>query len=226
MTELVTATRDFRLPSPYTLVLPDNFKPNREWPLLILLHGMGQHEDLLRRTMTPLFNEPWVFCFPRAVYPFEMRKAEGTRIGYAWYVFDGDQDALKTSMLLACEFLLGLQDVVRKQYPISRTVVAGYSQGGYLSGVVAAREPQRFKAAACLAGRLKWEFMPDNGSLRLAQIHGGKDETVTPALAQQGAQGARDLGYQVDYFEDAEAGHEITPAMIEHLRGWLHEVMG
>ncbi len=226
MTELVTAMRDFRMPSPYTLALPNGYKANREWPLVIALHGMGQHEDLLRRTLTPLLNEPWIFCFPRAVHAYEMRREDKIRIGYAWYVFDGDQEALKSSMALAGEFVLGLQDVVRKQYTIGRTAIVGFSQGGYLSGVVAAQSPQRFRAAASMCGRLKWEFMPPGNGVKLAQFHGAKDESVTPDLAKQGVEGARERGYEVEYFEDADAAHEITPGMVEQLRTWLGGVFG
>jgi predicted esterase len=225
MSELVTAMRDFRMPSPYTLALPDGYKANREWPLVIALHGMGQHEDLMRRAFAPLLSEPWIFCFPRAVHPYEIHKDDKTRIGYAWYVFDGDQDALRASMALAGEFVLGLQDSMRKQYTIGKTAIVGFSQGGYLAAVVAAQSQQRFRAAASLCGRLKWEFMPPGNSVKLAQFHGSRDENVSAQLALQGVEGARERGYETEYFEDPEAGHEMSLPMLERLREWLRGVI-
>jgi hypothetical protein len=100
----------------------------------------------------------------------------------------------------------------------------GYQDVGGNELVLRWRE-QRFRAAASMCGRLKWEFMPPGNGVKLAQIHGAKDESVTVELAKQGVEGARERGYEVEYFEDAEAGHEITPGMVEQLRGWLGGVI-
>lgn len=223
MSDLITGVRDFRLPCPYTLRVPPGYKASRAAPLVICLHGMGQNEDLIRRAMAPLLDEPWFFCFPRGCLPYEIRKPERRRIGYAWYVFDGNQEALRESMELGCRYVLEVQDVIRTEYAISRTAVVGFSQGGYLAGVVAAQNPLRFGAAACIAGRLKWEFMPKGGGVKLAQLHGARDDSVTPELARQAVEDARQRGYDTAWYEDPEAAHEVTPAMVEFLRGWLRE---
>lgn len=223
MSDLIAGVRDFRLPCPYTLRVPPEYKASRAAPLIIGLHGMGQNEDLFRRALAPLLNEPWLFCFPRGGLPYEIRKPERRRVGYAWYVFDGNQEALRASMEHSCRYLLEVQDVVRKEYAISRTAVVGFSQGGYLAGVLAAQNAGRIGAAACIGGRLKWEFMPEGGGARLAQIHGARDQSVTPELARQATEDARQRGYETAWYEDPEAGHEVTPRMVEFLRGWLRD---
>lgn len=225
MPDLVTGHRDFVLPCRYTLALPENFKSDREWPVVFALHGMGQHEDLMRRWLAPLLKHPWIFCFPRGPLPYEIRMPEKMRIGYAWYVFDGDQAALRASMALASTHLLNIQDAIRKAYPTGRSAIVGFSQGGYLAPVVATNEPQRFHAAASLCGRLKHEFMPEPGNTRLAQLSGGKDASITPELTAAGVAGARGRGYEVAEFTDPEAGHEVSPLMLEQLRAWLQEVL-
>lgn len=225
MSDLVHGEVDFRLPSPYTLVLPRGLKLDREWPLVFCLHGMGGHHDLMRRWMSPLLTHPWIFCFPRGPLPFEQRLPDKRRIGYAWYVFDGDQDALRASMQLAMNHLHNIQDLVRKDYPVGRSAIIGFSQGGYLAPVLAANAPQRFVAAASICGRIKHEFMPPGGAVKLAQFSGGSDASIPHDLASAGVHGARDKGFTVAEFSDPEAGHEITPLMIEQLRAWLQEVL-
>lgn len=216
---------------PYTLVLPNGYRPERAWPLVIALHGMGHHEDVMRRSMAPLLDRPWMWVFPRAVFPFEMRTPEKIRIGNAWYLYTGDQAELRQSMAQSTQYLLGLQDLVRKDYPISETVVAGFSQGGYLAGYVAPHYPERFRAAACIAGRLKHEFMDDvpanaRDTVALAQFHGDKDENVTPALAREAADKCRELGFQdVDCFNDPGAGHEVSDAIVVMLGAWLDRIL-
>jgi predicted esterase len=221
MSQMINDVHEFRAPREYTILLPSDYTPDRSWPLVMALHGMGRREDVMRRQLAPLLNEPWIFCFPRGVLPFEMRKPGRTRIGYAWYVFDGDQDALRLSMKESCRWLLELRRALASRYATVASAVVGFSQGGYLAGVLATREPGSFSAAACIAGRLKWEFMPDGGGARLAQIHGGLDESVAPELARQALEGARGKGYACDYFEDPQAGHEISAPMLEFLRQWL-----
>ncbi|MBX3461512.1 MAG: hypothetical protein KF696_16325 [Planctomycetes bacterium] len=225
MSELMHSRLEFKMPSPYTLALPRGLKHDREWPLVMCLHGMGGHHDLMRRWMGPLLSHPWIFCFPRGPLPFEQRLPDKRRIGYAWYVFDGDQEALRESMQLSIEHLHNIQDLVRKQYPVGRTAIIGFSQGGYLAPVVAGNAPGRFCAAASICGRIKHEFLPSGGGARLAQFSGGRDGSIAPELASAGAHGAREKGYTVNEHLDPEAGHEVTPLILEQLRAWLQEVL-
>jgi predicted esterase len=221
----------FHLACPYTLVLPDGFRRNRAWPLVIALHGMGQYEALMQRAMAPLFDRPWIWLFPRGVHPFEMRTPEKIRIGYAWYLYTGEQDGLRESMKLSDQHLMNLQDVVRKEYPVSDTAVIGFSQGGYLAGYVAPHHPERFRAGGCIGGRIKHEFLDDTpGPAReqvaLAQFHGGKDQNVTPALAREALEACGKSGFKdTAYFEDAEAGHEISEKLVHEVGLWLERLL-
>jgi predicted esterase len=216
---------------PYTLVLPQGYKPERAWPLVIALHGMGHTEEVMQRKLAPLLDRPWMWVFPRGVYPFEMRTPDKIRIGHAWYLYTGDQADLRASMAATTEYLIGLQDLVRKDFPISETIVAGFSQGGYLAGYVAPQFPERFRGAACIGGRLKYEFMEDapanaRDKVALAQFHGDKDEGVSPTLAREAADKCRALGFRdVDFFNDPDAGHEISEPIVDMLGAWLDRIL-
>jgi phospholipase/carboxylesterase len=216
---------EFRQRLPYTVQLPPGYDPERRWPVVMALHGMGQSEDHMRRFLRGLEDSPYIWCFPRGVHPYEIRKPERTRIGHAWYLFTGDQDALRESMHLTGQCLLDLHDALAREYPVGGSAVVGFSQGGYLAGVVAAGNPGRFKGAACIGGRLKHEFMPEGGGVRLLQLHGGNDRSVPPELAQEAVTATRRKGYEVEYHVDEQAGHEVSPGMVEHLGRWLGDVL-
>jgi predicted esterase len=218
-------THEFRMPLPYTVVTPSGHDPARECPLVMALHGMGQTEDHMRRFLRGLEDLPVIWCFPRGVHPYEIRRPERARIGNAWYLFTGDQDALRDSMLLTGQYLISLHGELARAFKLSRGAMVGFSQGGYLASVVAANHPQYFAAAACIGGRIKHEFMPDGGGVRLLQLHGGQDANVTPELARKATEGARAKGYDVRYAEDPDAGHEISSAMLTQLGPWLEEVL-
>ncbi|MBZ0137053.1 MAG: hypothetical protein K8I27_11840 [Planctomycetes bacterium] len=225
------STSTFHLECPYTLVLPEGFRRNRAWPLVIALHGMGQYEALIQRAMTPLFDRPWIWLFPRGVYPFEMRQPDKIRIGYAWYLYTGDQDALRESFRVSDNHLMNLQDVIRKEYPISDTAVIGFSQGGYLAGYVAPQHPERFRAGGSIGGRIKHEFLNDvpalaHKSVALAQFHGGRDENVKPALAREALEKCKALGFEdADYFQDDECAHQISDKLVLEVGLWLERLL-
>lgn len=221
----------FEVDCPYTLVLPKGYDGGRAWPLVMALHGMGQTHDLMRRYLSPLLDRPWMWVFPRGVYPFEMRQPGKHRIGYAWYLYTGDQPDLRASMALSARHLLNVQDIVRRDFPISHSAIVGFSQGGYLAGYVAPHHPERFKAAACIGGRLKHEFMDDappsaRESVALAQLHGGKDEHVSAEFAREALDKCAEAGFgDRHYFSDPEAGHEVSEPMVTDLGSWLERVL-
>lgn len=222
---LIEGSRPLAFDVPYTLVQPASFDPAKPCALVIALHGMGQSPAHMQRAVEPLLDQPWIWVFPRGPWPYEIRKPEKTIIGHAWYMFDGDQQRLRASMDIAGAHLCGLHDELRARLNIGRSAIIGFSQGGYLAGYVGPQNPQRFAGAACVAGRIKHEFHAQATPVALAQIHGGHDPAVKAQAAREAAEKSRALGFDVTYFEDPQAGHEISPAMYEALREWLRRVL-
>ncbi|CAG0926774.1 hypothetical protein PLCT1_00167 [Planctomycetaceae bacterium] len=228
---MATGSRPFTLDVPYEVVTPPTYEDGKRYPLVIALHGMGQDPGFLQRDLAPLLNKPYVWLFPRGPYPLEVRGRQ-MRIGYAWYMYDGDQARLRASMELTSRHLLGLMDTVWNAYrlDLSRAAVLGFSQGGYMAGVLGALNYRRFKAACSIAGRLKHEFFveaaPQAGKrVKLAQVQGGCDESVKPEAAKQAVAECVKLGFGAEYFEDPEAGHEVSPKMAAWLGDWLERTL-
>lgn len=227
---VVTFSRDFTVSCPITVVLPRAYEPERAWPLVMALHGMGESDEIMQRYLEPLLEHPWIWCFPRGPYAHEVRKPESRRLGYAWYLFDGDQPRLRESMDATATHLLAIHDRMRMQYPISASALVGFSQGGYLAGAIGPNHPQRFKAAGCIAGRLKWEFLdtapPEaHQSVSIAQFHGALDENVSLVLATEAVERTRALGFKdVRLLTEPDAGHRPTRPIIRSVGQWLEEV--
>ena len=149
---------------------------------------------------------------PRGILPCEIRKR---RIGYAWYVFDGDQDALRESMSQARAYLAGLVDVARRQLRPSRITLLGFSQGAYLAGYTAMSRPDLFDACVCCCGRPKSEFIGDLSAasgVRFLVQTGARDENVTAELIAKGIAPMRAAGLDVDE-RSYDAEHRLTPEM-------------
>jgi len=219
-------TRSLAFDVPHTLLAP----PDGTGTLVVALHGMGQSPHTMQTMLQPLLDLPCAFLFPRAPWPYEIRKPDRMLIGHAWYTFDGDQAALRESMNFASGYLLGLCDEVAAAQRAKRVLLMGFSQGGYLTGYLAPHHPGRFAAAACIGGRIKHEFLTDAPhaahNMPLLQVHGGRDPAVKPEAARDAVEKTRALGFSnASYYEDPAAGHEISAPMAQHLRGWLEAML-
>jgi predicted esterase len=200
-------------------------------PLTLALHGFGKDaHSFADKLALRDFARDRAWLIPDGFLPFEKRREPG--IGYAWYLFAQDQMLLRATMEEAC---VNLQSVLHRALAEAaesgvavnrhRISILGFSQGGYLAGVLAAWKPSVFHAAACACGRLKHEFVPAAGDCsdaskpRFLQLLGERDTSVSPELAARGVEGTRALGYDVES-RSFDAGHEVTPAMLAAFAEW------
>ena len=110
--------------------------------------------------------------------------------------------------------------LLRLAWMRSQFDVAGFSQGGALTNVLALLYPQRIRKAAVLAG-----FMPGGVDDFLARrvlvdknffvAHGIQDELVPLERARQSIELLEQAGAQVTFCE-AEVGHKVS---VDCLRG-------
>ena len=167
-------------------------------PLVIALHGWGMSDRAFARWLEPGIAAGglswWV---PRAPLPFEVGRR---RIGYGWYVFDGDQVTLRASMDEARAWLSGLAAAARRSLRPASVTLLGFSQGAYLASYVALTRPDLFDRLVCCCGRPKAEFVGDldaAGEVQVLIQTGARDETVSKELIEKGVQPLRDAGLRV-----------------------------
>jgi predicted esterase len=182
-------------------------------PLVIALHGRGMTERAFERWLRPGIDRGglswWV---PRGILPCEM---EQRRITYAWYVFNGDQVALKESMDEARAYLAQLAEVARRQLRPPSITLFGFSQGAYLASYAALARPDLFPRLVCCGGRPKWEFAKDLSrarGLRVLVQTGRGDRAVPPDLVARGVAPLREAGIDVTE-KSYDAEHRVTAEM-------------
>jgi phospholipase/carboxylesterase len=105
--------------------------------------------------------------------------------------------------------------------------VAGFSQGGALTNVLALLYPQRIRKVVVLAG-----FMPGGTDDLLAQrvlkdkpffvAHGTQDDLVPLERAQKSVELLKQAGAQVTFCE-AEVGHKVSADCLRGLETFLTE---
>lgn len=137
--KLLTEVRD-RIAEP-VVVLPEGYDPNKPHPLLIAMHGYGgEPQNFSRAFAKTCGRRGYILCCPYG--PVVMGKA-------AFHWGDGEQDGLAERRMIESIKLM------RTKYNIdtSRIVLAGFSQGGYMSYLLGLKHSGLFRGAVPIAGR-------------------------------------------------------------------------
>lgn len=227
--EPLVGSVEFRRPVRYLLdPEPDGETAGRPpRPLLVALHGQGMTAGSFRRVLRHRPPTGHRLLVPEGPYVFERREADGIRPGHGWYIYLGDQEAFRVEMERAEAHLLAVLDRVEAEHgPVdrARSVVLGFSQGGYLAGFVGLRNPARFGGVVVCAARVKHEFLVDElagGSLPpVLHLH-SPDDPLTPIdLARASRDRLAAAGVDVELREHA-GGHRLPPEGLAALGDWL-----
>jgi len=204
----------------YRLLEPQPAVPRA---LIVLLHGVGGHEQDLAALGATLGSEVLVACArgPLLLGPgrfgwFPVRfTPQGPSI---------DAAIAEHSRVQLLRFIATLQ----AQYGVAaaRTLVAGFSQGGILSASVALTAPDLVAGFAVLSGRILPQIEPRlAGRSHLAQlaaliVHGRDDLTLPLAWAERADAWLTALGVSHET-RIYPAAHELTAAMAADFRDWV-----
>lgn len=191
--------------------------------LVVLLHGVGGDELQLADIGARLPDDALV------VLPRGPRTISGERLG--WFreglSEDGPQvveDEAEDARNKLVEFLAQLQR--RYGVPVSRTVVAGFSQGGMLAAAAALTSPGSVAGFAMLAGRVMPELepalapAPELAHLHALVVHGRSDDVLPVQWADRAAGRLERAGIAHE-LRLYDAGHTLEPDMGDALLRWI-----
>lgn len=202
-------------------------RPETPTALLVLLHGVGGDEAQLAG-LGARAPEGTLVVLPRG-----QRSISGDRLG--WYREGLSEDGPQVVQEEADEALGKLVDLVatlRKRFevPASRTVLAGFSQGGCMAAGAALAAASDVAGFAMLCGRLLPEFeelapVDQSAHLKALVVHGRADDVLPVDWAQRAGRSLerRGIAHEVRLHD---AGHELTPSMEDDFVHWLHAVLG
>ena len=188
-------------------------------PLVIAMHGLGDRPEAFGELYSG-FDQRARVVLLRAPDPW------GT--GYSWFPFrahDGD-DLRAKGIAIAAERVIVTVALLESKLPTrGKPIVTGFSQGGMLSFAIAARHPDRVRAALPLGGVLPAPLWPafDAGSpaVRIIALHGEADAVVPigPTKSAVAALQARGFNARLESFPGV--GHSLP----EPLRGRYFELL-
>lgn len=187
---------------------------------MLLIHGWTGDE-----------NSMWVFArnFPADMWIAAPRGPHSAEEGgYSWRALHPGTWGLPTLSDLkpSADNLIRLVDNVSASIGVdaSQFDVAGFSQGGALTNVMALLYPERIRKAAVLAG-----FMPGGTDDLIARqvlagkhffvAHGTQDKLIPFERARQSIELLEQAGAQVT-FCDAEVGHKVSADCLRGLEAF------
>lgn len=196
----------------YSLAIPANYTGNEPIPLILALHYGGHGSPyfgfgVLEQLVDPALRELGAIV----VAP--------DCTSDSWADPRSEQD------------VLALLDHVNANYNIDRdrTLITGYSMGGIGTWHLAARHPDRFRAAIIMSGYPP-DGIPDaDWSVPLYVIHTQDDPVVPIAPTEAAVEELRDRGFPVEFVVLPGNNHYDTSPFIAPLRAaipWIEEAWG
>ncbi|MBI3798976.1 MAG: hypothetical protein HY268_18675 [Deltaproteobacteria bacterium] len=184
----------------YSLYVPENYDPQKRWPLIITLHGgHGRGDDYLLTWLRPAKSKGYVVLSPKS-------------LDRTWAIHQPGIDI--RSILSIVEELLD-------EYAIDtgRLFATGLSDGGTFSYAIGLSCPKLFAGIAPIAGVLgPWAVPEESKKLPMFIVHGAKDFIFPVDMARAAYTLFSENGFEnVTYKELPEWGHAYTYSINETL---------
>jgi len=203
--------------------LPENYDPEKEYTLLIGLHGLGGVAEKFIQHLTSIKRENLIIATPEAPYSFSV----GNDIGYSWNIRNKDKEIEKQAGGMSEDYLVSFIRKIKEKYKIKNVYLLGFSQGAYFSFYLGVRHYNLITGIIPFGGGIidDWKDELDFKSakdLRVFLAHGNKDNVVK---FEEGTK-ARDLleknGLTVNFVE-FDGAHQVPVDILEQAYKWIEE---
>jgi len=194
--------------------------------LLLLSHGVGGNETNLGALLERAADDTLV-VLPRAPLDMGMRQ-------YAWFQVAFDPQGPRPNLVAAEQSRQRLATFIAElqgQYgvPPSKTVAAGFSQGGIMSASIGLTRPDLVRGFGVLAGRILPEIQPllaDRNALARIEAfigHGWDDTKLTVDWAHRADAWLSELGipHQTRLYP---GDHGLPPSMLDDFFAWFERL--
>lgn len=187
---------------PYQILYPDGFDPEKQYPLVLVLHGAGERgkdnaAQLMHGSRLFLHEEtrkkyPAIVVFPQCPRDSYWSNVEVNRsFGFMKLNFQTNGEPT-SAMKLLLELLgdLKLRPYINKK----QLYVGGLSMGGMGTLELLRREPKTFAAAFAICGGDNLANAKKYKAVPLWLFHGSKDEIVPVELSETLAEQLENIG--------------------------------
>ncbi|QGQ47694.1 alpha/beta hydrolase [Metabacillus sediminilitoris] len=205
-------------PMIYELRKPKEIDPEKSYPALFVLHGIGSNEQDMLSLVDGLED---------TYYIFSIRGHLIQPPGFAYFTIQGFGKPHRDVFDVAVNKLLHFIDYACEAYPVDRNQVylLGFSQGAILSMTLGLTLGDRIKGIVALSGYIpafvKEEYKIKNvEQLSLFISHGELDQILPFEWGLANNELFNKLGANVT-FKTYREGHTVAPNNLRDFRTWL-----
>jgi phospholipase/carboxylesterase len=189
--------------SAYSLYVPENYTRDREWPLIICLHGgYGEGSEYIMTWLRPARTRGYILLSPKS-------------LAETWSMTMNSIDTRSVMRML---------DEVQRDYAIdrSRIYLTGLSDGGIFTYIMGIERHELFAGIAPVAGALHMAIDPmlrtnTGREVPIFVVHGAHDHIFPVTFTRQTNALLAELGYDIKYEELPEWGHAFPYSINERL---------
>lgn len=198
----------------HLLISPKKIDPNKAYPLLIFIHGLGDCPRCMLNSFYDLITRQEFYT----LIP-EGPIAYGN--GFSWYSLKSLK-TFKYDAERAEAIIKDLVDkvVVRNKIDRSKIFLSGFSQGGRLSFFIGIRNPNMFSTIIPVGGvymdSLLDSYLKNSKSLMIEIFHGTKDDVNSFSAMQEAYKKLRVSGLNVS-LTTYPLGHTYNEAILEEV---------
>lgn len=194
---------------PYRLFIPEDYNPEKDYPLVLCFHGAGGRGD--NNAGNVHGNEGYKRLSKDDVQSSNpcFLLAPQCPNGKRWV---GNEDLYKMEnfpMTESMEKAFAIFDQIREKYPIDakRIYVTGQSMGGHATWYAVATRPELFAAAIPIAGEGPPAQAKELQDISFWVFHGGQDPTVPVERGRKMVKACREAGVDIKYTEFPDKKH-------------------
>jgi poly(3-hydroxybutyrate) depolymerase len=201
----------------FVLYVPGEYgkDPEREWPLMVVLHGM----DRVNKSVTLLQNDfPFDKLANQDYFPMIVVAPQGT----GEYEFWAEDEMVQSILDLMDEIQAALQ------VDPNRIYLTGISAGGNGTWSIGVRHPDRFAALIPVMGYFGWptsvpENICDLKDVPVRAFHGARDELIPLEAEQKLVDALQACGGEVQMTVYQDIGHDVSMEQVftPELYQWL-----
>ena len=210
----------------YRTMLPDDFDPAKDYPVLIFMHGYGGHPFNFAHYSEYLNSRDMIFIVPFAPYTFETAPYHIPNHSWSLPFGDEDEEDERASWVLSGEFIIKLAAEIKTTYKVKSLYLSGFSQGANMTLNTIVDQEHTFDGAISFGGWLnfdpEYELKQAVNPVPILIVHGESDKVISLEMGEKAYQQFTEAGYPVD-IQTFEGAHSIPPQEFEKALDWILE---
>jgi phospholipase/carboxylesterase len=209
---------------PCLVRLPDDFRADGEYTLVVALHGYGDSPENFVHIWERFQDPDFILACPRAPYPF----MENNLTGYSWFLpYDADSDIISLDRI-SSDYVMSVVDALKERYNVRNVFLLGFSQGCALTWLTGIYYPQEFDGLIGLGGRLDTSYVDLGQAGDLQGMHafvanGTMDQSVDFQEGLKAADILDSLG-MVTEFHSWEGVHGVSSPILRQVQQWMKTI--